>query len=166
MVTGVFPPSAVAAITWGATICSACWSICPHGCSLFPWTGGTGPCEPGGCSRSPGGGGRSGGEAASPRSLEASGYGPGNRFRRRRGARGERARSWRSAAGRRSCVARRWSCGGGAESWSGCRCPSLSPRAGPRSGGGGGSHGSHASAEQGKSGGLSHWCCRLGCGNA
>lgn len=79
--------------TWWATICSACWSTCPLGYSFFPWTGGRGPCELGGCNTSPGGECKSGGEAASQRSSEASGCGLGNPLPRRHGARGGRARS-------------------------------------------------------------------------
>ena len=108
---------------WGTTW-PACSSTCRLGCSSFPWTGGRGPCAPGGCSTSPGGEGRSGGEVASRRSWEVSGCGPGNPLPRPPGARGGRARSWRSAAGRRSCAGRRWSCGGGGGSSSGCRRPS------------------------------------------
>lgn len=89
-----------------ATICSACWSTSPPYCNLSPSTGGRGSCGPGGCSTCPGGASRSGGWEASRRSWAGSGCGPGSPPRRRRGARGGRARSSRSAAGRKSCAGR------------------------------------------------------------
>lgn len=151
-----------------ATICSACWSTCPPGCIPFPWTCGVEPCAPGGRSNPPYGEGGNGGEAVSLRSSAASGCGLGSPRPRCRGVRGGRARSWRSAAGTRSCAGTGWSCGGGGGvgSLSGCRRPSWSHHTGQRSGGAGGSPGSRASAGRGTSGGLSHWCCQLECGNA